>query len=173
MVRSTSEQMLTTLRAEKETIQDKPERIYGLVEKIVLPHFDFKRMAQWVLGKHWRRADERQRERFTNEFRTLLVRTYATALNEYADTTISYLPLRAAGEADDVTVRTEAEVAGGLPVPVDYKLHLEGGEWKVYDVAIDGLSLVTNYRSSFASEIRESSVDGLITKLSERNRQGN
>ena len=171
LVRDTSERMLSTLRAERETVTAQPERIYDLVNQIVLPHFDFQRMARWVLGKHWRRADGAQRERFTTEFRTLLVRTYATALNSYADTAVTYLPLRAENGAEDVTVRTEAEVPGGLPVPLDYKLHLQGDAWKVYDVAIDGLSLVGNYRSSFAREIRKRGLDGLIGRLAERNRQ--
>ena len=171
LVRDTSERMLSILRAERETIDAHPERIYSLVDETVLPHFDFRRMARWVLGKHWRRADDEQRERFTREFRTLLVRTYANALNEYADTAVTYLPLRSGEVVDDVTVRTEAEVAGGLPVPVDYKLHLAGGAWKVYDVAIDGLSLIADYRSTFAREIRKRGLDGLIARLAKRNRQ--
>ena len=172
LVRSTSERVLERLRDQSESIKGHPERIYGLVNEMVLPHFDFERMARWVLGKNWRRADAAQQRRFVEEFRTLLVRTYATALNEYADTHIRYLPLHAPADADDVSVKTEAEVAGGLPVPVDYSLYrTDQGDWKVYDVAIDGLSLVTNYRSTFAGEIRSSGIEGLIEKLEARNRQ--
>ena len=173
LVRDTSQRMLATLRDERERIDAEPRLIYSLVDQIVLPHFDFQRMARWVLGKHWRRADEAQRERFVQAFRTLLVRTYATALNEYADTPITYPPIRAAEGSQEVTVKSVAEVAGGLPVPVDYKLHHQGDAWKVYDVAIDGLSLVTNYRSSFSKEIRRRGIDGLIDKLAARNRQAN
>ena len=172
VVRSTSDQMLERLRSERALLQAEPGRLYGLVEDIVLPHFDFRRMAQWVLGKHWRTATPEQQDRFTTEFRTLLVRTYSTALLDYTDQQIRYLPLSLPDGASDATVRTEVIQPGGPPIPIDYRMYWDGREWKVYDVAINGISLVTNYRSTFSQEIRQGGLEGLIARLAERNRDG-
>jgi phospholipid transport system substrate-binding protein len=171
LVRRTAEEMFDALRADREAIAQNPQRIYDLVSDIVLPHFDFQRISRWVLGKHWRRATPEQRARFTEEFRILLVRTYATALNEYTEQKITYLPTQRAAGADEATVRTEVEQPGGFPIPIDYSMYLTKGEWKVYDVSIDGVSLVTNYRTSFSNEIRQQGLDKLIETLAARNRQ--
>lgn len=169
LVRQTSERMLSTLKQEQAVIKNNPERIYELVNKIVLPHFDFEYMSQLVLGKYWRRASAQQRDAFTEEFKQLLVRTYATSLNEYTDQEISFLPFREGGDPEQAQVRTEVEQPGGFPIPIDYKLHKSGDAWKVFDVVIDGVSLVTNYRSSFSKEIRQGDLDGLIATLRQRN----
>lgn len=171
LVQRTAEEMLTKLRAEKQVIERHPERIYELVNQIVLPHFDFERMSSWVLGKHWRAATPAQKERFMTEFRTLLVRTYAKSLSEYTDSKISYLPMRPSPQEDQAKVRTEVDQPGGFPIPIDYELRRQGDQWKVIDVTIDGVSLVTNYRSTFASQIRQDGLDKLITVLSERNQR--
>ncbi len=171
LVEETSQLMIAKLREEKEIIKTQPGRIYQLVDKIILPHFDFEYMSQMVLAKYWRRANAKQRAAFTDEFKMLLVRTYATSLNEYADQDIIYLPFRAGNKADQAVVRTEVEQAGSFPIPIDYQLHRKGDDWKVFDVVIDGVSLVTNYRSSFAREIRKDGLDQLIKTLAERNRQ--
>ncbi len=171
LVQRTAEEMLTKLRAEKQVIERHPERIYELVNQIVLPHFDFERMSSWVLGKHWRAATPAQKERFTTEFRTLLVRTYAKSLSAYTDSKISYLPMRPSPQEDQVKVRTEVDQPGGFPIPIDYELRRQGDDWKVIDVTIDGVSLVTNYRSTFASQIRQDGLDKLITVLAERNQR--
>lgn len=171
LVRDTSDRMLAALQAEHETLSAHPERIYDLVSEIVLPHFDFERISRWVLGKYWRQATSAQRTRFTEEFRVLLVRTYATALNEYNDQVITYLPSTPGSSPGEVTVRTEVEQPGGFPIPINYDLYSKDGEWKVYDVIIDGVSLVTNYRTSFASEIRQGGLDKLIDTLAARNKQ--
>lgn len=171
LVQRTAEEMLTKLRVEKQVIEQHPERIYELVNQIVLPHFDFERMSSWVLGKHWRAATPAQKERFMTEFRTLLVRTYAKSLSEYTDSKISYLPMRPSPQEDQVKVRTEVDQPGGFPIPIDYELRRQGDGWKVIDVTIDGVSLVTNYRSTFASQIRQDGLDKLITVLSERNQR--
>lgn len=171
LVQRTAEEMLTKLRVEKQVIERHPERIYELVNQIVLPHFDFERMSSWVLGKHWRAATPAQKERFMTEFRTLLVRTYAKSLSEYTDSKISYLPMRPSPQEDQVKVRTEVDQPGGFPIPIDYELRRQGNEWKVIDVTIDGVSLVTNYRSTFATQIRQDGLDKLITVLAERNQR--
>ena len=147
------------------------QRTLDLVEKKILPHFDFEQMSRLVLGKNWRRATSEQRERFVKEFQTLLIRTYGTALNEYRDQKIVYLPMRAEPNAQDVTVRTEVQRSGAQPIPIDYSMLLENGQWKVYDVVIQWVSLVTNYRTSFSSEISQGGFDQLLKKLIERNQQ--
>lgn len=172
LVKSTSERMIKALHEDKARIDKEPKYLYELVDKIVLPHFDFLRMSKLVLGKYWRQASVDQQERFVEEFRTLLVRTYATSMREYADQPIEYLPLRMDPGATDVTVKTEVEQLSGFPVPIDYRLYLNDGAWKVFEVSIDGVNLVVNYRSSFATEIRKvGGVEGLIKQLHERNQQ--
>lgn len=169
VVRNTADHVLARLAVEQDVIRANPGRVHVLVDEIVVPHFDFQRMSSWVLGKHWRRASEAQRAQFPQEFRTLLVRTYATALSEYTDQRIDYLPLRMQPGDTDVTVRTEIHQGAGPNIPVSYRLHQSGGQWKVYDVVIDGISLVTTYRSTFASHIRQRGLDGLIESLASKN----
>lgn len=171
LVQQTTDKMLSTLKAERVTIEQHPSRIYDLVNQIVLPHFDFERMSSWVLGKYWRTATPAQRQKFTEEFRTLLVRTYGKSLSAYTDNKISYLPSRPSAQDNEVKIRTEVAQPGGLPIPIDYDLYLKGDAWKVYDVTIDGVSLVTNYRTTFANQIRQGGLDKLIASLAERNKQ--
>lgn len=171
LVKDTADQILTTFQENRADLEGKPEKIYHLVDEIVLPHFDFQRMSQLVLGKYWRQASTEQRERFTHEFRTLLVRTYSKALEQYRDQTINYLPMRGDEQGGDVLVRTEVQQSDGYPIPINYSLYLVEGQWKVYDVVIDNVSLVTNYRSSFATDIRKGGLDNLIARLAERNQQ--
>jgi len=168
LVRDTSSRMLSALRDEQDAIKNNPGRLYELVSDIVLPYFDFRRMSQWVLGKNWRTATPDQREQFVEEFRKLLVRTYGTALSEYADEKIIYLPFAASNDARMVTVRTEIE-QGGSTIPISYSMYNSSEGWKVYDVAISGVSLVTNYRSTFGTIIRDEGMDSLIKQLVERN----
>lgn len=167
-VREAADRVLARLEAEKNVIESNPARVYDLAQSIILPHFDFERMSRWVLGRHWRDASEAQRERFTEEFRTLLVRTYARALAEYSEQEVEFLATRERAE-DDVLVRTEVRQSGGPPIPIHYSMHRTDGTWKVYDVTIDGISLVTNYRSAFSSQIRQGGVERLIDRLAERN----
>lgn len=168
LVRDTSSRMLSALRDEREEIVSNPGRLYELVADIVLPYFDFERMSQWVLGKNWRTVTPEQRVRFVEQFRKLLVRTYGTALSDYADEKIIYLPHSDSGDNVKVTVRTEIE-QGGSTIPIHYSMYNSKDGWKVYDVAISGVSLVTNYRSTFASIIRGEGMDSLIDQLVKRN----
>jgi phospholipid transport system substrate-binding protein len=172
LVRETSDRMLTVLKEQHAVIKAEPQRLYELVDDIVLPHFDFERMSRWVLGKHWKRATPEQQQRFVSEFRTLLVRTYGTALLDYTDLKINYLPLRMAEGSEDVTVRTEVMQPGRQPIPINYSMFHRADGWKVYDVAIDGISLVSNYRTDFSNQISTAGIDALIQRLVERNAQG-
>ena len=171
LVKQTSQRMLNALQQENEAIKKNPQRVRKLVDEIVLPHFDFQLMTKLALGRYWRHASGQQHGELVDEFRNLLIRTYQSSLAQYSGQKIQYLPFNGDVGSGDVTVKTEVEQKGAPPIPIDYSLRLESGAWKVYDVTIDGVSLVINYRSSFASEIRQGGIDGLIQKLKARNRQ--
>jgi phospholipid transport system substrate-binding protein len=172
LVRETADRVLAEISSRKEELTESPGKIYGLVDDIVLPKFDFYRMSRLVLGKYWRRATDPEQASFIREFRELLVRTYATALLSYSGQQIEYLPLHAPPEAKQLKVNTQVKEPGSPPIPIDYSLYLDDeGKWKVYDVTIDGVSLVSNYRSSFSSQIRRYKLSGLIKRLADRNRR--
>ena len=141
------------------------------VEQRVLPHFDFERMTMLAVGQPWRQATPEQRKRLTQEFKTLLVRTYANALREYRDEKLEFKPLRMA--PGDKTVRVSSMVIrpGSEPIAIDYVMELKGDGWKVFDVVVAGVSLVTNYRETFNQEVRANGVDGLLQMLVNKNKQ--
>ena len=173
MVRATGEKVLAELTARKAELEANPERIYPLVEGTVLPHFDFRQMAQSALGRFWRDASEEQKEGVTREFRELLVRTYATALLGYTGQEVEYLPVQYRPGDTQVMIPTRVSSPGAPPIPINYRVKLDDSEnWLVYDVVIDGVSLITNYRSQFATLVRRDGIDGLISALATKNRQG-
>ena len=169
VVQETSAQMIDALRKNSATLRQDSSRIYELVDQIVLPNFDFELMSRWVLGRAWQQATPEQRRRFTEEFRTLLVRTYAKALLEYADEDIRVPPQPSAAEGNEATIRTEVRPKTGQPIQINYSMHLNNDAWKVYDVTVDGVSLVTNYRGTFVGQIRDSGIDAVIADLQQRN----
>jgi phospholipid transport system substrate-binding protein len=169
LVQDTTSRMLAAMKADETEIQHDDGRLYKLIADIVLPHFDFSRMSMWTLGPYWRSATPEQRERFVAQFRRLLVRTYAHTLMDYRNTRIRYLPLLAPPDARRVTVRCEVDQPGGNPVQLAYAMYLTADGWKVYDVLVEGVSLVTNYRSSFAAIIQQQGMDGLIRQLAAKN----
>jgi phospholipid transport system substrate-binding protein len=169
VVQETSTQMLEALRKNREVLREDPGRLYGLVNQIILPNFDFDLISRWVLGQAWRQATPAQRRQFAQEFQTLLVRTYSNALLEYLDEDFQLLPARGAVSGDEATVRTEIRLSAGQPIPIHYRMHLRDGTWKIIDVTVEGISLVTNYRSTFASQIRSSGLDAVIADLRQRN----
>jgi phospholipid transport system substrate-binding protein len=170
LVRDTADKVLAEVTRHKDELEKDSRRIYDLVQEMVVPHFDFSRMSRSALGRYWRDASEEQRDRLTNEFRELLVRTYAVALLSYSGQQIQYLPVRVPDDATEVMIPTRVE-AGGPPIPIDYRLYRIGDSWKVFDVVIDSVSMVTNYRSTFANQVRRSGIDGLIQQLADRNKQ--
>ncbi len=165
----TSDQVLAALKSEDEALEENEQRLYSLVEKVVLPHFDFRQMSMRVLGRHWREATQEQRSRFIAQFKTLLVRTYSNALLDYADATVEIQPVRAAEDARTVMVRTSVEAQGVPSLAINYLMYRAGDAWKVYDVTVEGVSLVITYRSSFSQEIRRNGLDQLIDELASRN----
>ena len=144
--------------------------ITAVVEEIIYPNVDFNRVSALVLGKHWRTASKEQKLRFRKEFQLLLIRTYARAFTEFNDWTVSFLPMKMKDGSNKALVKTEVLQPGRPPVAVSYRMRLNKGEWKVYDIIIEGISLVTNYRNSFKNEVKRSgSLDAVIEKLAERN----
>jgi len=169
LVKETTDRVVNEIQTDREAYSNDESLIYELVNDVVLPHFNFERMSKWVLGRYWRDASPEQRDRFEKEFRQLMVKTYATALTQYSDQEIAYLPVRVRTEGEDVLVRTEVRQGGGYTIPITYNMHRNDGSWMVYDVTIEGVSLVSNYRSSFAGQIRSHGIDRLISMLAERN----
>ncbi len=170
VIRAATAQVVERFESDPELTED-PDRLYEMVQDIVLPHFDFERTSRRVLGKAWRRASQEQRQRFVTEFRTLLVKTYAIALASYGHEEIVYGPPRTRSEKE-MSVRTEiASASGGGPgIPITYELHLTGNDWKVYDVVIDGVSLSLTYRNDFRSRVRREGIDALISHMIAHNR---
>lgn len=169
VVRQASEQVLARLKAEPE-VQTQTGRLHALVDEMLVAHMDLERMSRWVLGRYARRVDDDQLVRFTEGFRALLVRTYATALTEYNGQSMRFLPLRQDAE-DRVTVRTLIEQPAGPSIPIHFSLHNRDGAWKAYDISIDGVSMLTNYRTSFAAEIRRGGIEQLIAALNDSRTQ--
>ncbi len=146
-------------------------KVAVLVETRILPHFDFTRMTQLAVARNWRAASPEQQLALTAEFKTLLVRTYSTALSSYRDQVIEYRPLRAAPDATEVKVRSDVRQPGRERLSIDYDMEKTPAGWKVYDIHIAGISLVTTYRETFASRVRDGGIESLIKSLSDKNRQ--
>jgi phospholipid transport system substrate-binding protein len=145
-------------------------KIVSVIEEKVLPHFNFTAMTALAVGQNWGKASPEQKKRLTEEFRTLLVRTYASALAAYSEQKFDFRPLRAKPTDTDVTVNVRVLQPGGQPVTLDYSMEKTANGWKVYDVMVGGVSLVANYRTEFANAVRSSGIDGLIKDLQTKNR---
>lgn len=170
LVKQTADEVLSIIKNDKEIQAGNQKELFALAEEKILPNFDFDRVCKMVLGKNWRAASEEQQASFKKEFRSLLLRTYASALSKYRDQVIEYKPFRAELEANNVSVKTQILQQGGQPISVDYSLVKTEFSWKVYDIVIESVSLVTNYRSQFSNEIRQNGLDSLIKKLAEKNK---
>jgi phospholipid transport system substrate-binding protein len=171
LVKQTADEVIEVVKNDKDIQAGDLRKITSLAEAKILPHFDFERMSRMVLGKHWHKASKEQQAQFVSEFRALLIRTYASALAKYSNQTIEYKPLRAQPGDTEVTVKTQVLQQGTQPLPIDYTLAKKGEAWKVFDVTIEGVSLVTNYRGQFATEVKQTGIDGLIQRLVEKNKQ--
>lgn len=169
LVKSVSDEVLGIVRTDTKIQEGDPKRIAEVIEVKLLPHFDFTRMTALAMGRNWNLATPEQKQALTQEFRTLLVRTYSGALNNYRDYQINLKPMRANPGDTDVTVRTAVMQPAGQPIAIDYSMHKTPEGWKCYDVIIAGVSLVTNYREEFNAVIKESGVDGLVKTLSQKN----
>lgn len=170
LVKQTADDVLNTIKNDKDIQAGNQQKIFALAEEKILPNFDFERVCRMVLGKNWKTASPDQQAMFQKEFRSLLLRTYAVALGKYRNQVIEFKPLRAEPDAKNVSVKTQILQPGGQPIAVDYSLVKVDGGWKVYDIVIESVSLVTNYRSQFSNEIRTNGLDSLNKKLAEKNK---
>jgi phospholipid transport system substrate-binding protein len=170
MVKRVTGEVLAVIKADKDLQGGDMRKVGELAEAKVLPNFDFTRMTRLAVGKNWAQATDAQKDALVKEFRTLLVRTYSTSLAAYRNQTIDVKPVKMAAGDKEVTVRTAVVQQGGPPIPIDYAMAKEDSGWKVYDVVIDGASLVTTYRGSFNDQIQKGGIDGLVKTLADRNR---
>lgn len=170
VVIATVESVIARVNAERELLEASPEKIYEVINDLILPNFDFLNMSKWVLGRQWGKATAQQRAVFAEEFKTLLVRTYAKALLGFTNEKVVYLETLTGSKPNIVMVKTEIRSdASPDSTPVNYTMHISGGDWKVVNVAFEGVSLVETYRKSFASEIRNNGLASLIQKLTDKN----
>src|ERR1700693_3993367 len=172
LVKSITEEVVAILKQDKDIQAGDAKKAADLIETKIVPHFNFVRMTRIAMARNWRLASPEQQKELVGEFKTLLVRTYSTALSNYRDQQIDYRPLRAKPEYTEVTVRSAVKPSGSSqPISIDYEMEKTPNGWKVYDVKVGGVSLVTTYRDTFASEVRERGVDGLLKSLAAKNRQ--
>ncbi len=169
LIKNVSAEVLTIVRQDKDIRAGNTQKTMDLIETKVLPHFNFTRMTALAVGRDWRSASPEQQKVLVNEFRTLLIRTYSNALTAYRDQTLDVKPLRMGAGDTDVVVRSEVRQPGTKPVSIDYSLEKGPNGWKVYDVVVAGVSLVTTYRETFAAEVRAAGIDGLIKTLQAKN----
>jgi phospholipid transport system substrate-binding protein len=172
LVKNVTEEVLDIVHKDRDIQSGNRRKAIDLVEAKVLPHFNFTRMTQLAMARDWRQATPVQQKALVDEFRTLLVRTYSKALTEYKNQTIDFKPLKIQSADTDVKVRTEIRQPGGKPIQLDYYLEKQDKGWKVYDIEVGGISLITNYRESFAQEIRAGGIDGLVKALQTKNKTG-
>jgi phospholipid transport system substrate-binding protein len=170
LVKRVAEETLAAIRADKELQAGNPAKVKQLIESKLLPQFDTTRMTALAMGRNWRAATPEQQKRLTEEFQTLLIRTYSNALTNYRDNTMNYKPLRMNPGDTEVIVRTEVTRPGQAPVQIDYSMEKTPEGWKAYDVVVAGVSLVTNYRDEFNDTVKSSGIDGLIKKLADKNK---
>ena len=172
LVKRVSQEVLGIIKSDPKVQAGDQARIREVVETKLLPYFDFERITALAMGRNWRQATPEQQKQLTEQFRQLLVRTYSGALTQYRDQTMDYKPLRADASATEVTVRTEVVRQGQAPVPIDYSMAKGASGWKVYDVIVGGVSLVTNYRDEFNAQVQSGGIDGLIKALAAKNASG-
>lgn len=171
LVDQTVKEVIEIIQKDEELRNGDKEKMLDLIETKILPHFNFTRMTQLAMGQHWSAAVPEQQNKLVDEFRTLLVRTYSNALTSYHDETIKVNPIKQLGDSTETTVRTVViQGKGKQPVPIDYSMEKKPDGWKVYDVTVGGVSLVTNYRGSFNSQVRKGGIEGLLKTLVAKNK---
>jgi phospholipid transport system substrate-binding protein len=178
LLKQATHDMIAAINANRKEIKTNPDKLKSLVEEIILPHLDLITASKWVMGKYWRRADKAQKLGFIRAFRTLLLRFYSSALAEYLNEDdklldqkiFTYYPIRGDLASKDVQVRAIVSPEKGDPVPIHYSMHLTSKGWKIYDVSVDGVSMITTYKNNFATELSQKGIDGLIASIEEKNK---
>ncbi len=169
IIKQTADAVIERIKSQRSVLDADPSKIYAVVDELVIPHYDFISMSKWVLGKNWTSASEAQRSNFITQFQTLLVRTYARALLEYSGQKIKYFPVEINQKSKLALVKTEMTSDGAQSFPVAYRMHQKNETWKVIDVSVDGVSLVSTYRGSFSTQIKKHGFDSLINELTIKN----
>lgn len=172
MLEVVSKRTLEKIRRDRSMLEENPEGLKKIIRDEIFPYIDRVRMAQWALGKHWRRATREQRMAFAREFQDLLLRTYATALLKYIDAEIEFLPGKLVPGDRQAIVRSEVNLKSSpKPVSINYRLYLSNNQWRVFDISIEDVSLIASYRTTFSREIRQQGITGLIESLHQRNQE--
>lgn len=169
MLQRTSDEVIQVLKEKRAAIDADPNLVYQIVNEYIVPQLDDVTLAKLALGKNWRKANNEQKIEFVDEFRSLLIRTYGKSLQEFSDQKIKFFPVKMKADATKVTVKSEVLQSGGPSIPMDYRLRLKKDAWKVYDIKIDGVSLVTSYKGTFTQEVRKSGIKGLLKMLRDKN----
>jgi phospholipid transport system substrate-binding protein len=169
LIQQSTDKVLSEIKLNSDDYRANPDKLFALVDEVVLPHFNFVAMTNLALYRHRKEFNDEQKTRIVSEFKNLLIRTYSSALLEYNNQEVNYLDMLGSVEKGKVKVKTEVTQAGGSAIPLDYSLRRGKQGWQVYDIQVDGISLVTNYRSSFSREIKKNGVEGLIKLLNDRN----
>jgi phospholipid transport system substrate-binding protein len=170
LVKNVTTEVIDLIAKDREIRSGSRTKLIQVIEAKVLPHFNFNSMTALAVGQSWGKATPDQKKRLVEEFRTLLVRTYASALSAYSEQRFDFRPLRARPTDTDVTVNVRVIQSGAQPVPIDYSMEKTAAGWKVYDVMVGGVSLVANYRTEFNATVREAGIEGLIRNLQAKNR---
>jgi phospholipid transport system substrate-binding protein len=168
-VKTVTTEMLTALRSQQEAYKTDPRQLVSLIGRIIVPHFDIRIMAREALGLNWRRATPEQQKRFMAAFRQLLINDYANEFRNYSNQTVEYLPEHGGTGRDYALVATHVISPGEQPVRVDYRLYRVGSDWRIYDVEIDGISLLFTYRNTFSEELQRETLDALIARMEHKN----
>jgi len=169
LVRKVTQDVLDAIRSDRQLAAGDKQKALRLAEEKVLPHIDFEEATRLAVGRAWARAAPEQRKKLVEEFRRMLVRTYSSAISAYEGQTMQVLPVRMKPGDTEVTVHNQYIRAGGTPLPVDYQMHKTAEGWKIYDITVEGVSLVLTYRSEFDALVKQSGIDGLIKRLEEKN----
>lgn len=171
LLETTTTQVIQILNEEHATLKDDPVRVKQIIDEYILPHLDDVTMAKLAMGKYWKKASKQQKLSFVDEFRNLLIRTYSKSLIEFKDQKINYFPVKLAPDTHKTSVKAEVIQPGGPSIPLAYRMRVKNNAWKVYDIKVDGVSLVTSYRGTFSQEIRKSGIEGLLKYLHDKNTQ--
>ena len=169
LIKQVSTEVLEAVKADKSIKAGDLQKIIALVDQKVMPYVDFQRMTASAVGRYWRQATPEQQKRLVTEFRNMLVRTYSNSISAYQGQTLKVLPSRGKQDPEQTTVRTQFVRAGGQPLPIDFTMHQKDGTWKVYDIVVEGVSLVMTYRSEFDAVVKQEGIDGLIRRLAQKN----
>lgn len=169
LVQKITDEVLAAIKSDKQLAAGDKEKAIKLAEEKVLPYVDFEQATRLAVGRAWREATPEQRKRLIAEFRNMLVRTYSNAISAYQGQTLKVLPQRGKQDPEETVVRTQFIRAGGPPLPIDFTMHKTGDTWKVYDITVEGVSLVITYRSEFDAIVKQEGIDGLIKRLAQKN----